>query len=423
MTTRKLAATVATLAAVALLATACSSSGGGGGNATTGGTTPSTTDSSSAAAQPVTITFQEQFNDAESAQIEKMLPEFNALHPEITVKLVRDNDTSYYDKLVTQITAGSGPDIARVEPPKAAQYVAAGWTAPLGDAVDAGEYFESTLAGLTKDGELYGVPQDVSTLALFYRTDQLPTAPATWDELKADVAGLTKDGNYGIGLFGGWGAYEFYPWLWQAGAQVLSDDGTTAVFNSPEAVSALQLWVDLQKSGMPDGMATATEDDVKARFISGNLAMFTSGAWAIQSLQDADIDGKWAVAPLPKGEQAASVLGGMDLVVLQNSKNQEAAKTFINWLMQDDVQKEWDSALTYIPVKSALYDDPTFKDDANVAVFAQILQDSKSRPTVAAAGDVDTALGNAVQAALSGTASPQDALDAAVAQANEALSK
>lgn len=420
MRTRTTTATIAALAGVALLVSACSS--GGSGDTPSAGTT-SADGSSSAAAEPVTITFQEQFSDAESAEIEKLLPEFNKLHPEITVKLVRDNDTSYYDKLVTQITGGAGPDIARVEPPKAAQYIASGWAAPLGDAVDQSEYFESTLAGLTKDGQLYGVPQDVSTLALFYRTDLLPKAPATWDELKADVDQLTQGDTYGIGLFGGWGAYEFYPWLWQAGAQVLSDDGTKAVFNSPEAVSALQLWVDLQKHGMPDGMATATEDDLKPRFISGNLAMFTSGAWAIQSLKDAGIDGKWAVAPLPSGKQAASVLGGMDLLVLQNSKRQEAAKTFISWLMQDEVQKQWDTDLAYIPVKSALYDDPTFKDDENVAVFAQILEDSKSRPTVAAAGDVDTALGNAVQAALSGTASAQDALDAAVAEADEALGK
>ena len=419
MTPRKATAAIATMASIALLAAACSS--GGGGTTPTGGSTGGA--GTSAAPAPATITFQEQFSDAESAEMEKLLPEFNAAHPEITVKLVRDNDTSYYDKLVTQIAGGGGPDIARVEPPKAAQYVASGWTVPLGDAVKQDEYFASTLDGLSKDGQLYGVPQDVSTLALFYRTDLIPTPPATWDELKSDVASVTKDGTYGIGLFGGWGAYEFYPWLWQAGAQVLSDDGKTAVFNSPEAVDALQLWVDLQKNGMPDGMATATEDDVKARFVSGNLAMFTSGAWAIQSLKDAGIDGKWAVAPLPKDKQAASVLGGMDLVVLQNSKNQEAAKTFISWLMQDSVQKEWDTDLSYIPVKSSLYDDPAFKGDPNVSQFAQILQESKSRPTVAAAGDVDTALGNAVQAALSGTASPKDALDAAVAQANEALGK
>ncbi len=414
MRSRTMATTVATLAAVALLATGCSS----------GGTdTPSEGATTSGDVTPVEITFQEQFNDAESAQIEKLLPLFNAEHPEITVKLVRDNDTSYYDKLVTQITGGGGPDIARVEPPKAAQYVASGWAAPLGDVIDQSEYFESTLEGMVVDGELYGVPQDVSTLALFYRTDLVPTPPTTWDELKDVCTTVTAAGKDGIGLFGGWGAYEFYPWLWQAGAEVLNEDGTAAAFNSPEAAEALQLWVDLQASCMPDGMATATEDDLKPRFISGELAMFTSGAWSIQSLQDAGIEGKWAVAPLPAGKQSASVLGGMNLIVLENSEHQEAAKTFISWLMSDEIQKQWASDLAFIPVKASLYDDPAFSDDANVSQFKQILADSKSRPTVPAAGDVDAALGNAVQAALAGTATAQEALDAAAAQANEALSQ
>jgi len=423
MTTRTLAASIATVAAVAVLA-ACSS-GAGGTDATGDSTSDAATSAAatSAAAEPVTITFQEQFSDGESAQIEAQLAAFEAAHPEITVKLVRDNDSSYYDKLVTQITAGRGPDVARVEPPKAAQYIASGWTVPLGDAVSADEYFPSTLDGLTKDGELHGVPQDLSALALYYRTDLVPQPPTTWDELKTTAAALTSGDSYGIGLFGGWGAFEFYPWLWQSGADVLSEDGTTAVFNSPEAVSALQLWVDLQAKGMPAGMATATEDDLKARFVSGTLGMFTSGPWTIQSMKDAGIDGKWAIAPLPAGAKPATVLGGMDLIVLKNSEHQEAAKTFVAWLMQDDVQKEWAGALGFIPVKSALYDDPTFKDDPYVSAFAAILADAKSRPTVPAAGDVDSALGEAVQAALSGAATPQAALDAAVAKANEALSK
>jgi len=403
---------------VAAFATGCSS----------GGTTPQDS-GSSAAAEAVTITFQEQFSDSESAQMEKQLADFNKLHPEITVNLVRDNDSSYYDKLATQVVAGKGPDIARVEPPKAAQYIASGWVAPLGDAAGStDDYFAASLDSVTKDGELYGVPQDLSALALYYRTDMfeaagISAAPTTWDEFSADAKMLTKDGQYGVGLFGGWGAFEFYPWLWQAGGDVLNTDQTEAVYNSPEGVKALQLWVDLQATAMPDGMATATEDDLKARFISGNLAMLTSGPWTISSMKDAGIDGKWAIAPLPKGDQSATVLGGMDVIVMNNSKQQEAAKTFVSWLMSNEVQKEWSSALGFIPVKVALYDDPQFKSDPYVSAFAAILKDARSRPTVAAAGDVDSALGEAVQAALSGVSSPQAALDAATAKADEALSK
>ncbi|MEV6288631.1 sugar ABC transporter substrate-binding protein [Kribbella sp. NPDC051770] len=378
------------------------------------------------AGEKVEITFQEQFSDAETAQFEKQLASFSQANPNITVKLVRDNDKSYYDKLTTQIAGGKGPDVVRVEPPRATQFIASGWALPLDDTVQAKEYFPASLEPITKDGKLYGVPADLSALALFYRTDLLSAAgistpPATWDEFTTAAKKLTNGKVKGAGLFGGWGGFEFYPWLWQSGADVLDKDQKTAVFNSPEAVKALQLWVDLQKDAMPAGMASATEDDLKGPFVSGTLGMMTSGPWMIPSLKTAGIDGKWAVAPLPKDQQEATVLGGLDLLVLKNSKHADAAKTFVKWLMDDAVQKEWASALGYIPVKTALYDDPVFKDDKYVSAFSAVLQQARSRPSVPQAGDIDTALGNAVQAALSGKKSPKDALDEAVEASNKAL--
>ncbi|SDZ45497.1 ABC transporter substrate-binding protein [Herbiconiux ginsengi] len=376
---------------------------------------------------PVTITFQEQFTDAETAEFTELLKQFEEANPDIDVKLIRDNDSSYYDKLTTQITGGKGPDLVRVEPPRASQFIASGWALPLGDAAGSpDDYFPASLDAITKDGELYGVPVDVSALALFYRTDLFEAAgitepPATWEEFTADAEKLTSGDAHGVGLFGGWGGFEFYPWLWQSGAQVLNDDQTEAVFNSPDAVRALQLWVDLQKSAMPAGMATATEDDLKGPFIAGDLGMMTSGPWMIPALQDANIDGKWAIAPLPADKEAATVLGGLDLLVLKNSEHPEQAKTFVSWLMQDEVQKEWASALGYLPVKASLYEDPTFKDDPSISAFSAVLDQARSRPTVPQAGDIDTALGEAVQAALSGSKSPQEALDAAVEASNKAL--
>lgn len=410
-TTTRAIALVAAVSAAVFAMTGCSakSSTGSGGD------------------EKATITFQEQFSDAESAQFAKQLKDFEKQHPNITVKLIRDNDSSYYDKLTTQIAAGKGPDIARVEPPRASQFIAAGWVSPLGDAAGKkSDYFPASLDSVTKDGQLYGAPIDVSALALYYRTDLfkaagISTPPATWDEFTADAKQLTRGDVHGVGLFGGWGGFEFYPWLWQSGAEVLNGGQTKAVFNSAEAVKALTLWSDLQKTSMPKGMAAATEDDLKGPFISGKLAMLTSGPWLLPSLKTAGIDGKWAVAPLPKDQQSATVLGGLDLVLLKSSQHQDADKTFVKWLMQDSVQKTWASSLGYLPVKTALYDDPTFKDDASIASFSQVLQQAKSRPTVAAAGDIDTALGTAVQAALSGSKTPQQALNDAVAASDKAL--
>lgn len=386
------------------------------------------------AVEPVTLRISHQFGDAEAAQFDKIVAAFEAANPGITIKQERNNESNYYDKLVTTILGNAAPDIARVEPPKAAQYVAAGYAAKLDDLVPAAlrsDFFPGTLEPLTKDGSLYGVPQDVATLSLYYRTDLLEaagfsSAPTTWDELTAAAKAMTKGDVYGIGLFGGWGAFEFYPWFWQAGGEMFRDEGGKLVpaFNSPEGVAALQFWVDLASKDkvMPPGMATAGEDEVKAPFIAGKLSMFTSGPWSVGSLKAVpEIEGKWAIAPLPKGKVEASVLGGMDVIVLEQSQHKAEAAKFLEYWLSMDVQKDWATTLGFIPVRKSLYDDPAFKSDPTIAIFSQQLAVSRSRPTIAQAGEIDDLFGKAVSAALSGAQTPQEALDEAAAAATQIL--
>ena len=393
-------------------------------------------DASAAASQaePVTIRITHQFGDAEAAKFDEIVAAFEAANPSITVEQERNNESNYYDKLVTEILGGSAPDIARVEPPKAAQYVAAGYAANLDDLVSAelrDDFFDGTLEPLVLDGSLYGVPQDVATLSLFYRSDLLEAAgvdapPATWDELIEAATAVTQGDVYGIGLFGGWGAFEFYPWFWQAGGEMFREEGgeLAPAFNSPEGVAALQLWVDLANTHqvMPPGMATVGEDEVKAPFIAGKLAMFTSGPWSVGSLEEvAEIDGKWGIAPLPRGEEEASVLGGMDVIILEQSEHKAEAAAFLEYWLGDEVQKDWASSLGFIPVRQSLYEDPEFQNDPTIQVFADQLAVSRSRPTIPEAGEIDDLFGQAVQAALSGAKTPQQALDEAAAAAAEIL--
>jgi ABC-type glycerol-3-phosphate transport system substrate-binding protein len=381
---------------------------------------------------PVTITFEHQFGDAESAKFDQLVKQYAAANPGITIKTIRDNDASYYDKLVTAFMADSAPDIVRVEPPRAAQFIAAGYAAPLNgviSAADQAQFFPGTITPLQKDGKLYGVPQDVATLVLYYRTDMFKAAgiaapPTTWDELLADAQQLTKaPSQYGLGLFGGWGGFEFYPWLWQAGGEMLDPSNKTVTFNDAGGVKALQFWADLQNKYkvMPPGAATLTEDDYKGPFVNGKLAMFTSGPWIAGWLKGAGIGGKWAAAPLPKDVNDASVLGGMDIIVNAKSEHQAEAGKFLTWLLQDSVQTDWASSLGFVPIKQSMYSDPKFSSDPLNAIFLAELKVSRSRPTIAQAGQLDDLLGKAVQAALSGASTPKAALDDAVQKAQQLL--
>ncbi len=392
-------------------------------------------------AEPVAIRVMHQFNDAESEKFTEIVAMFEAENPDIKVEVERNNEGNYYDKLVTTILGESAPDIARVEPPKAAQYIAAGYAANIDSYISdemQSQFFEGTLEPLIKDGSLYGLPQDVAVLLLYYRTDMFEAAglagpPTTWDELVSYSEAITEDTNddgqpdiYGIGLFGGWGAFEFYPWFWQAGGEMLKEEGGKIMpaFNSPEGIAALQFWVDLVEKYqvMPDGLATAGEDDVKGPFMAGQMAMFTSGPWTVASLKEAtDIEGKWSTAPLPEGKEAASVLGGMDLILLEQSEHKEEAARFLNFWMQDEIQLDWAKLLSLLPVKKLLYADPFFQTDPLMQAFASTLDVARSRPTIPQAGEIDDLFGQAIQAALSGAKSPQEALDEAAQLAAEIL--
>ena len=47
-------------------------------------------------------------------------------------------------------------------------------------------------------------------------------------------------------MFASEAAYYWYPWLYQAGGDLLSADGKDVVFNSPQAKKAAEFYVSLQ---------------------------------------------------------------------------------------------------------------------------------------------------------------------------------
>ncbi len=396
-------------------------------------------------AAPVTIKLMHQYNDAESAKLEAIVAQFEADNPGIKIELDRDNspEDAYYGKLVTLIMGEAAPDIVRTDPARAASYIAAGYAANIDLYVSTGlilDLFPGALEPVLSDGSLYGLPESVDTLVLFYRTDMLAEAgydspPATWDELVEVAQAITKDTDgdgetdvWGLGLFGGWWAYEFYPWFFAAGAEMLEEkDGKLVpAFNSPEGVAALQFWLDLiyKYKVIPEGAVNYTEDDYKPLFAAKKMAMFTSGPWTVASMKEIKaIEGKWAIASIPAGKRAASILGGLDFLVLEQSEHKAEAMKFLNYFMQKDVRTDWAKSLTLLPLRKSCYDDPFFTEDPLIQAFSAQLKVAKPRPTIPEAGEIEYWFAVAWRDALALVKEPQEALDEAAAEALKVLTR
>ena len=113
--------------------------------------------------------------------------------------------------------------------------------------------------------------------------------------------------------------------------------------------------------------------------------MFFSGPWHLGLITEAggaDIEGKWAIAPMPKKVTGTSFVGGSNLVVFKDSPNKDAAWAFVQFMSDPANQVAWYTEATVLPAVQSAWDDPALAGDENVATFGTQLEDTKAPPPI-----------------------------------------
>ena len=142
--------------------------------------------------------------------------------------------------------------------------------------------------------------------------------------------------------------------------------------------------------------------------------MFFSGPWHLGLIKDAggaEIEGKWAIAPMPKKVSATSFVGGSNFVVYKNSKNKDAAWAFVQYLSDPATQVNWYKEVTDLPAVQAAWSDPALAGDPNVAMFGEQLKDTKAQPATSTWSEVATSLNSTLEKLTTAGMSPQEAAD------------
>ena len=334
------------------------------------------------------------------------------------------------DELIQKVLLGAQqkqlPAILEVDNPDLQQIAATGALVPLTDfGVNTDGLFSNILDAGSYQGKVYGVAPGINGMALFYNKDLLDAKgvkpPTTWAEVKDAAAKLTKSGVYGIAFSAPAteeGTWQFLPWFWGAGADLSKVD-------SPQAVQALQFWADLVKNGSASkSVVQWNQGDVNDQFMAGKAAMEQNGVWNLSALDKNGIN--YGIVPLPKpnGGAAPGPMGGEVLTIpATDQATQKAAGQVVNCLLQDDSMKQWAQLQNYIPSRQSLADQIA-SSNAKMKAFVDAASAERSRPGPPANlgpkyGKVSQAVWTAIQAALSGAKSPQDALTEAQAQAGE----
>jgi multiple sugar transport system substrate-binding protein len=285
--------------------------------------------------------------------MQKTVDLWNQNNPDIQVKyteVVGGNDGTY-QAYANQIKAGTTGDLGMVEfadlPSFRLQNGLAniGACQPVADGI--GDYPEWTRSQISfgEEGAVYGVPQDVGPLALYYRKDLYDAAglqpPKTWDEYAQQAAAIQARGGL-IGNFMPDQPAWFTALAWQNGARwfTVGEDGTWKVdMTDPKTLQVAEFWqrlIDAKQVNTIPGIG-----DVEWQALDAGQEWTLIGAPWTAKLIETNVpsgEGKWAVAPLPQwtpGGTAGGSWGGSTTVVWAGSQHPYEAAKFAMWAFGD----------------------------------------------------------------------------------------
>lgn len=388
------------------------------------------------AAGPVTI---EVWNHAgkgsERVVFDAQVKDFNAMQDEIIVKLVTLPEGSYNEQVAAAAFAGDLPDLLDFDGPNLYSYAWTGHLIPLDKFVSSelkADFLPSIIAQGTYGGKLYSLGTFDSGFGMWGNKVYLEKAGVripigiddAWtlnefnDALKKLQAldeveyAIDFKMNYGQGE---WYTYGFSPIIQSWGADLIdrkdyqSADG---VLNSPKAVEALTWFQSLFKDGYAN-IKPASDDDFYGR---KTAALAYVGMW-MWDPHHKGLGDDLVVLPMPKfGDKAVTGMGSWCWGITSQSKHQEAAWKFLEYLLSpEQILRMCESSGAVPARKSALKNSKLYGVHGPLRILADQLENGVGlpRPITPAYPTITVAFAEAVQNIVNG-ADVKTELDKAV---------
>jgi multiple sugar transport system substrate-binding protein len=333
--------------------------------------------------------------------------------------------TDLTNKVLLAAQQGTAPNVLVVDNPVVSTLAEAGVLKSNQDSgLDASKASVNLVAAAQTGGQTYGVPIGANTLALYYNKAVLqavgvdPASISAWSTLDAALAKVTAAGKKGItfsAIGTEEGTFQFLPWFWGSGAALTN-------LSSPEATAALELWKSwLDKKYAPNSVINNTQTTSWQEFATGEYAFAENGTWQLQNAKKAGFD--YGVIPIPSragGVAPAPTGGEFVTVTAQRGKEVEATATKIaDCLASPDTVLTTDTALTYVSAVPAVQERQV-SATPDLKVWVDAVKAAKGRTSDGLGTRyprISEPLWTAVQAALTGATSPNEALSQAQAAA------
>jgi multiple sugar transport system substrate-binding protein len=344
----------------------------------------------------------------------------------VTIKRTGYDTTDLTNKVLLAAQQGSAPNVLVVDNPVVSTLADGGVLNTAEDLkIDTGAVNANILAAGQLNGKTYGVPIGANTLALYYNKSVLQAAGVDaasikdWASLTAALAKVKAAGKKGITFSAVGteeGSFQFLPWFWGAGAN-LKD------LSSADAVSALALWKDwLTKGYAPNDVITNTQTTSWQEFATGSYAFAENGTWQLANAQKAGFPYGIVNVPGKDGGSAPVPTGGEFVTVpVQSDKAKDATSAkIVTCLTSADNAIKTDTALTYVSALDSVQTQQVAQNPA-LKPWVDAVHTAKGRTSDNLGTKypkISEPMWNAIQAALSGSASPQSAMSQAQGKAS-----
>jgi raffinose/stachyose/melibiose transport system substrate-binding protein len=264
------------------------------------------------------------------------------------------------------------------------EQVAAGVLRPVEELVDpavAEALGSGGMSAFTRDGHIYGLPQQVSEVVLWYNKplfEQAGVDPAsleTWDGFLAAVqtfkdAGITP---LAVGAKDKWPAHFWWSKLVVrlAGQEAFNAArlGENGGFTAEPFVKAGEMFLELAAlEPFQEGFLAAAYNDASGYFGDGKAAMHLMGDWDYGAMKDNSAtkegipDDQLGILPFPTIEGGAGdptdTLGGINGWLFHKNST-DAAVDFMEWYTSAEVASRFGNAGFFIPIAKGAADGMT----------------------------------------------------------------
>ncbi len=389
--------------------------------------------------QKAQISFMVFGGPEELAAYQSLVDAFHDAQSQVQVELRYVPDQAEYRrKLAADFSAGSPPDVMLLNYRRFAAFAGQGGLQPVGEYLAQSkllteeDFYPQVLNAFHYQGQLWCIPQNMSSLVVYYNQDLFDRAgvpyPAddwTWADFLATAKSLTVDVDgdgrpeqYGAGIEPT--LNRLAPFIWQAGGELVDDPQkpTRLALDSPEAQVGFQWFAELQTvhGVVPDALAQSAENN-ESRFLSGTLAMYFNSRRGVPTYRTIR-DFQWDVAPLPRGYQPAGILHSDGYCMAAGSKAREAAWRFIEFANSRTGQELIARTGRTVPSLRAVAESAAFLEPsqppARSRVFLDTIETVRLVPVMANWAAIEDTASEDIEQAFFGRVSVAEAARAAI---------